>query len=253
MKLRILIVDDEAPARRRLRRLLEADPDAEIVGECGDGASAVAVAREARPDLVLLDIDMPGTDGMGVADALAGKDTPAIVFVTGFDRYAVKAFEARAIDYLLKPTSRGRLAEALARVRERLAADPTRASRQPKPGPPTDGMSATGRASRVAVRTNEGVIFVPTGEIDRVESAGNYVILHVGKTSHILRETMSAMEEQLPETEFMRISRSAIINLRRTRELRLLATGEHAAVLSDGTALPVTRSVREVERRLRFS
>ena len=253
MKLRVLIVDDELPARQRLRRLLAEEPDIEVVGECGDGVSAVATAREVRPDVLLLDIAMPGMDGLEVARELAGKGMPAVVFVTGFDQYAVRAFEARALDYLLKPTTKARLAEALSRVRERLADAGRRTIPQPLLDLLAEGLPGAGRVSRIAVRTQSGVVFVPAGDIDRVEAAGNYVILHVGKITHILRETMAAMEAQLPASDFLRISRSAIINLRRTRELRLLASGEHAAVLNDGTALPITRSVREVENRLRFA
>lgn len=253
MKLRILIVDDEPPARDRLRRLLADLPDTEIVGECADGASAVPLVATSRPDVVLLDVAMPEMDGFEVVRALAGGPMPAIVFVTGFDQYAVKAFEARAIDYLLKPTTKARLAEALNRVRERLAP-----GRKPAIPPAllellAEGLPGVSRASRIPVRTHEGVIFVPAADIDHVESAGNYVILHVGRTTHILRETMAAMEEQLPSADFMRVSRSTILNLRRTRELRLLPSGEHAAVLTDGTTLPITRGVREVENRLRFA
>lgn len=242
MKLRILIVDDEPPARDRLRRLLADLPDTEIVGECADGASAVPLVATSRPDVVLLDVAMPEMDGFEVVRALAGGPMPAIVFVTGFDQYAVKAFEARAIDYLLKPTTKARLAPG----------------RKPAIPPAllellAEGLPGVSRASRIPVRTHEGVIFVPAADIDHVESAGNYVILHVGRTTHILRETMAAMEEQLPSADFMRVSRSTILNLRRTRELRLLPSGEHAAVLTDGTTLPITRGVREVENRLRFA
>jgi two-component system LytT family response regulator len=259
MKMRVIIVDDESQARDRLRRLLGSDPEIEVVGECGDGHSAVEMIRAQRPELVFLDVQMPGMDGFEVLHALGANDLPAIVFVTAFDQHAVRAFEEHALDYLLKPTTRARLAKTLARARQR------RMAQTKAPGVPqalldflaeqkAASAAATTTTRRVAVRTGERTFFVPADDIDWIEAAGNYVILHVGKGStHILRETMSGIEGQLASTIFLRVSRSAIVNLRRVKELQTLAPGEHVAILHDGQRVPITRSLREVEERLRFS
>jgi two-component system LytT family response regulator len=254
MILRVIIVDDETLARDRLRRLLGSDSEIEIVSECADGKEAVENIRVQRPDLVFLDVQMPGMDGFDVLHALGANDLPPVVFVTAFDQHAVRAFEEHALDYLLKPTTRARLAKTLARARQRRAAHAAPAVPQAlldflaeqKSTPP-----ATAR--RIAVRTGERTFFVSTDEIDWIEAAGNYVVLHVGKGTHILRETMSGLEAQLPHTTFLRVSRSAIVHLRRVKELQTVAPGEHLAILQDGQRVAITRSLREVEERLRFS
>ncbi len=252
--MKVIIVDDEPLARERLRRLLSGESDVEIVAECADGASAVAAVRHHAPDLLLLDVQMPGMDGFETVRALDARLLPAIVFVTGFDQHAVRAFEARALDYLLKPTTRARLAESLARVREKLA-DGAASPRLPQalldllaeranaPIPP--------RVRRLAVRTGERVIFVSTEDVSWVEAAGNYAVLHVGSATHILRETMSSLEGQLSGEGFLRVSRSAIVNLRRVKELQAVAPGEQIAILVDGQRVPMTRGIREVEEQLR--
>ena len=252
--MKILIVDDESLARERLRRLLSTEPDVQIVGECADGPAAVDAVRQHAPDLLLLDVQMPGMDGFETLRALAPTPLPTVVFVTGFDQHAVRAFEARALDYLLKPTTRARLQESLARARERFSvqrASPTLppalldllAERENSPASP--------RVRRLSVRTGERVIFVATEDIDWVEAAGNYAVLHVGSATHILRETMASLEDQLAPEFFLRVSRSAILNLRRVRELRSVAPGEHVAILLGNQRIPLTRSLREVEDRLR--
>jgi two-component system LytT family response regulator len=190
-------------------------------------------------------------DGFEVLRALSNETLPAVIFVTAFDKHAVRAFETRALDYLLKPTTRARLREALARARERLSA------REPITLPPAllellTRDPSSPRVRRFAVRTGERVTFVDADEIDWVEAAGNYVLLHVRKETHIVRETMTALETQLPASTFLRVSRSAIINLRRVKELQTIAPGDHVAILHDGQRVSMTRSVREVEERLRF-
>ncbi len=253
MKLRVIIVDDEDLARERLRHLLRKEPEVELVAECADGATAIAAVREHQPEVVLLDIQMPGMDGFEVVRALADSGPmPAIIFVTAYDRHAVRAFEARALDYLLKPTTSARLHEALQRVGARAAAQPS--------GVPqalldflAEREAASGRVRRLTVRDGDRTVVVPAEEIDWIEAAGNYVLLHAGKENHILRETMSALEAQLPPELFLRVSRSAMINLRRIKELRATGGGEHQAILSNGQKVPVTRSAREVEERVRFA
>ncbi len=249
--MKIIIVDDEPLARERLRRLLSGQPDVEVCALCGDGPSAVEAVRRHAPDLLLLDVQMPGMDGFETLQALGSACLPAVVFVTGFDQHAVRAFEARALDYLLKPTSRERLAEALARVREKLAAQDA----SPRlPQALLDLLAertAAPRARRLAVRTGERTVFIAAADVDWVEAAGNYAILHVGKSTHIIRETMGSLEEQLPTKTFLRVSRSAILNLGRVRELQSIAPGEHVAILLDNQRVPMTRSLREIEERLR--
>lgn len=236
--LRVILVDDERIARSRLRRLLEKETDIEVVAECADGPSAVEAVREHAPDLLFLDIQMPGKDGFDVLDALKPEEQPQVVFVTAYDEHAVRAFEACALDYLLKPTSPERLAKSVARARDRLAA-----GHSPAPPPPEPG------TQRFVVRSGGHLSFVATEEIDWVEAAGNYAILHVAKANHMIRETMSALEEKLP-VHFLRLNRSAIVNLRRVKELYSSPSGDHAAILHDGQRLAITRGIREVADRL---
>lgn len=254
--MKAIIVDDEPLARERLRRLLSGEPDVEIVAECADGPAAVEAVSQHAPDLLLLDVQMPGMDGFETLRALKIEHPPAVVFVTGFDQHAVRAFDARALDYLLKPTTRARLAEALARVREKLAAKDV-STRFPQALldllAERAGSGTPSRVRRLAVRTGERIVFVSTEDVDWVEAAGNYVILHVGHATHILRDTMSNLEDQLSGGPFLRVSRSAILNLQRVKELQSVAPGEHLAILSDGQRVPMTRSLREVEDRLRLA
>lgn len=252
MKIRVLIVDDEPLARDRVRSLLLKESDVEIVGECGDGPAAVEAIQALRPDLVFLDIQMPGADGFEVLRRLGPGPLPLVVFVTAFDQHAVRAFEARALDYLLKPFKQSRFRETLQRVRERRAAGTGDDLSARLAGFLAARAPGTPRLSRLMVRNGERTVLVPTADIDSVEAAGNYAVVHVGRTTHIVRETMSALEEQLP-AGFLRISRSAIVNLDRVRELQAMAAGEHVVVLTDGRTLPMTRGLREVEERLKYS
>jgi two-component system LytT family response regulator len=236
--LRVILVDDERIARSRLRRLLEKEAGLEVVAECDDGPSAVEAVREHAPDLLFLDIQMPGKDGFDVLEALQPEEQPQVIFVTAYDEHAVRAFEACALDYLLKPTSPERLAKAVARARDRLAAGQPPPALTPDPG-----------TQRFVVRSGGHLSFVATEEVDWVEAAGNYAILHVGKANHMIRETMAAMEEKLPD-HFLRLNRSAIVNLRRVKELYSSPAGDHAAILHDGQRLVITRGIREVTDRM---
>lgn len=245
MKLHTLLVDDERLARQRLRRLLAHDPEVEIVGECVNGEDAVAAVRELTPDLLLLDIQMPGMDGFDVIQALGISHASAVVFVTAFDQHAVRAFEACTLDYLLKPTSPARLARSLARVREHLTLTRSPADPNSTVAPPADS-----NVRRFLVRSGQRTTFVSVDEIDWIEADGNYAVLHVGSQNHLLRETMGSLESQLPPQRFLRVSRSAILRLDRVKELHTASDGHHSALLLDGARVPITRSLREVEERL---
>jgi two-component system, LytTR family, response regulator len=251
MKLRTIIVDDERMARTRLRRMLEKDPDVEIAAECEDGQAAVNAVEEEAPDLILLDIQMPGMDGFEVLEALGPERTPEVVFVTAYDEHAIRAFEEHALDYLMKPVSPERFAKMLARVRERRMLSQRGQKGQESLMALMAQRKLEGHGTRLVVRSGERTVFVSPEELDWVEAAGNYAILHIGKRTHILRETMNGLEAQLPAEMFCRVSRSAILNLRRVKELQAVSPGDHVAILEDGQRVAISRSLREVEERLK--
>ena len=243
MKTRTLIVDDEPLARERLRGFLADDPTIEVVGEAGSGREAVGAILQLAPDLVFLDIQMPEMDGFEVIAALKDKVPPAVVFATAYDQFAVKAFEVHAVDYLLKPFDADRLQETLRRVARRLKQGGT-------PGPRLDGLlnemqNRPDAHGRLLVKADKKMVLVPMNDIDWVEAADNYVVLHVGKESHIQRETLSAMEGKLPSDTFIRISRSTIVNINRIKELQPLFHGEYAVILKNGARLTLTRTYRD--------
>lgn len=245
MNIRTLIVDDEPLARQRLRKLLEADPDIVILGECGDGQEAVAELRRLRPDLVFLDVQMPALDGFGVLHELAGTALPVVIFVTAHDRYALKAFEVHALDYLLKPFDRTRFAAALERAKAQV--------RQGSASALSERLeellqSIDGRPrgpERLIVKSAGRSYFVRIADIDWIEAAGNYVRLHVGKDEHLLRESLTALEHRLDARRFVRIHRSTIVNLERIRELQPAFHGDYVIILHDGTELALSRSCRD--------
>jgi two-component system LytT family response regulator len=250
MKIRTLIIDDEPLARERLRKLVEAEGDLEIIEECGDGRRAVAAIEEHQPDLVFLDIQMPELDGFGVLDELTVPELPVVVFVTAYSQHAIRAFEVHALDYLLKPFTRSRFKQALVRVREHLKQRQTgELNRQLRAL--LDEMRAHARPSdRLAVKTSGKVVFIKTSELDWIEAADNYVNLHVGKASHLLRETMTSIEKRLDPRRFLRISRSAIVNVERIKELQPMFHGDYAVILHDGTRLNLSRGHRDKLQKL---
>jgi two-component system LytT family response regulator len=233
MPIRTLIVDDEPPGRQRLRALLEADPDVTVVGECADGAEALAALRSQPCDLVFLDVEMPGLSGLEVARRL-GPRLPAVVFVTAHRDYALPAFEVRAVDFLLKPFDRARFQKTMQWAKEQLAREA-----EPEPARPTGKP-----LERVTVKAGGRIFFVKTEDIDWVEAAGNYLRLHVGKQTHLLRETMNGLEARLDPERFWRIHRSTIVNVDRVQELQPLFHGDYAVILHDGTQLTLSRSYR---------
>jgi len=251
-KIKAIIVDDEPPARRNLRALLKSDAEIELVKECGNGKEAVSSIRALAPELVFLDVQMPEMDGFEVLEQLTGKPLPVIIFVTAYDKYALRAFEVSALDYLLKPFSDERFRKALQQAKQQIEQQDASelgkklmtliGSRQPE---------APKYLSRLMVKTAGRVIFLKTDEIDWIEAYDYYVRLHSAGKTHLLRQTMSELENALDPERFARIHRSTIVNLDRVRELHPLFNGEALVILHDGTQLKLSRSRREsLENRL---
>jgi two-component system LytT family response regulator len=239
MTLRTLIVDDEPLARRRLRHLLHDEPRVEIVGDCEDGPSAVDAVRRLAPDLLFLDVQMPGMDGFDVIAELGASACPAIIFVTAFDRYAVKAFDVHAVDYLLKPFSRARLRLALDRVGALAETDPGLAR---KLAALMADLQASRPLTRFVVKDGERVYFVRVDDVDWLEAAGHYVCLHADGATHIIRDTLSRLESRLDANRFVRVHRSAIVNLDHIKELRAAFHGEYEIVMHSGERLASSRT-----------
>lgn len=241
--IRTIVVDDEPLARERLRTWLAREADFSVVGECSQGEEAVEVLRRERPDLVFLDVQMPGLTGVQVLEALGQDAPPAVVFVTAHEHFAVDAFEVQAVDYLLKPVSRERFKTALERVAKRLAGPGPGATAGPAPADPK-------LPERLSVKHNGRIVFVPVADIDWVGSADNYVELHVGAQTFLLRETMTAITQRLPADRFVRISRTAIVQVGRVRQLEPLFHGEYSVELVSGAKLTLSRSHRDQLPRL---
>jgi two-component system, LytTR family, response regulator len=253
MKIRTVIVDDEPLARERLRTWLEAESDFELVAECGDGRQAVEVITREEPDLLFLDMQMPELNGLEVLEAL-GEDVPrAVIFVTAFDQFAVKAFEVHAVDYLLKPFARDRFHAALGRARDRIQR-PSSGNLQRELAALMAGLRTADKpVIRLAVKAEGRVLLLKTAEIDWIEAADNYVVLHVGAQSHVLRETLTALEGRLDPAKFLRISRSTIVNIDQIKELQPLFHGEHSVLLRSGAKLTLSRNYRDKLRELGIS
>lgn len=283
MRVRVLIVDDEALARQRVRRPLQNEADVEVVGEAETGRDAVAMIRELQPDLVCLDVQMPGLDGFGVLEELDGGPVPMVLFITAYDEHAQRAFDVHAVDYVLKPVDADRFRAAFDKARKQRAnavaaerlgelletvrrlADGSAAAA----GGVADlaaGLSAGGAsaaagavpgagngryASRILVKQDGRMFFVKTTEIDWIEADRNYVRLHVGKTAHTIRERISHLEETLDPRLFARIHRSTIVNLNRVREMQQWFSGDYVVILEDGTRLRLSRHYRDrVEKQV---
>ncbi|MEO6392900.1 MAG: LytTR family DNA-binding domain-containing protein [Pyrinomonadaceae bacterium] len=245
MKIRTLIVDDEPLARERLKRYLGAESDIEIIGECGDGREAVEAVQKLSPHLVFLDIQMPEMDGFGVLETLGVDKVPAVIFVTAYDRYAIRAFDVHALDYILKPFNRERFRRALGRAREQIA--------NFQPGYLDQRLLALLKevrtdpkyVERLVIKSVGRVFFLKTVEIDWIEAAGNYVKLHVGREGHMLRETMSHLESRLDPNKFLRIHRSTLVNIDCIKELHPLFSGDYTVMLKNNTQLTLSRSYRD--------
>jgi two-component system LytT family response regulator len=244
-RIRTLIVDDEPLARALLRSFLAEDAQIEIVGECGDGYTAIEMIESAAPELVFLDIQMPDLDGFGVLRALPPAAIPNLVFVTAYDQFALKAFDVHAVDYLLKPFDRERFERTLERAKQQIALQKredvqaallrilSEQSARPQP------------VKRILVKSGDKSFFVRPEEISWIEAQGNYVALHVGAQSFLLRQTVNTLEKQLDTARFQRIQRSTIVNLDAIREMHPAGRGEYEIVLKDGVALKLSHTYRE--------
>lgn len=251
--MRVVLADDEPLARARLRSLLSRHEDVEIVAECVSGPEVVAAVGAHRPNVLFLDVQMPGQSGVEVVQSIGPRAVCAIVFVTAYDEHAVRAFEQHALDYVLKPVDDERFERTLERVRERLAErgasalteSVLRMLAQQQRGPSSSPTSPSPYPTRFMVRSVDRVSFVDAAAVDWIEADGDYVRLHTGKSSHLLRSTLSALETQLDPAVFVRIHRSNIVRLARIRELQPYFHGEYVVFLHDGTKLKLSRSYRE--------
>ena len=244
-KIRALIVDDEPLARKFSRRMLKDDQEVQVVGECGNGRDAVALIRKQTPDLIFLDVQMPEMDGFSVLETLGSERLPEIVFTTAHEQYAIQAFELHALDYLLKPFDQARFRNTMRHAKERLSH-----------GPPKDGglqMAALlanvkqqpQYQDRLIVKGEGRISFLKTDEITWIEADDKYVHLHTEKSARLVRQTLSAMEAQLDPKKFVRIHRSAIVNVERIKELHPMFSGEHAVVMNNGTKLTLSRNYKD--------
>jgi len=253
--IRAVIADDERLARQKLRMFLESERDVEIVAECQDGKQTVLAINSLRPDLLLLDIQMPDLDGFQVLSEIPASELPVVVFTSAYDQYAIRAFEAHALDYLLKPFDQGRLHQAIERARAELKkTDHTQTTHRLlellSHLKPEFATATSGPQNRLVIKAKGRVIFLDLDEIDWVEAAANYVRLNAGKESYLLRETIARTSERLNPDEFIRIHRSTIVNARKIKELIPVNSGEYVVVLKSGKELSCSRSYRTLLQRI---
>ena len=244
MTIQVVLADDEVLARQKLRLLLRDQEDCEVVGECATAAETIALVRATQPDLIFLDIRMPDMDGFDVVDALlACPDVtmPSVVFTTAYDQYAVRAFEVHAVDYLLKPFAPERLQTTLRRIRDRAHGVE-----------PVEAVAKNGQryTTRIVFRSRGRILFLPVSEIRWIAAEENYVRISAGEETHLLRETMSRLEECLDPQAFLRVHRSSIVNLHYVKEVRSEIDGETSVVLVNGQKVPMSRSYRSRVQRL---
>jgi len=242
--IRVLIVDDEPPARERIRALLADEPDIAVLGECESGIAAVGMIRNLDPDLVFLDVQMPGLDGFGVVAELGGA-LPVLVFVTAYDAYAVRAFEVHALDYLLKPFDRERFRETLDRARAALTERVRPGQSAGLAAPITEADPGRTPLRRLLAKRDGRLVVLKAAEIDWIESSANYASLHVGKETYLVRETMQSIEGRLDPAQFLRIHRSTIVNLDRVQEIEPYFHGDYIVRLADGQRLTLSRTYRD--------
>jgi two-component system LytT family response regulator len=247
-RIRVVIVDDEPLARSRLRALLKHDPDIEIVAECVDGFEAIPVIQDEQPDLVFLDIQMPEKDGFGVVEEIGIERMPIVIFVTAYDQHALRAFQVHALDYLLKPFDEKRFGEALQRAKNQIrnargSADGDLRNRLLSMM--EDWKRQARYLERIMIKAGGRLSFLKTAELDWIKAEGNYVRLHAGGASYLLRETVNNFEAQLDPEKFLRIHRSTIVNIERVKEIQQMFHGEYRVILDDGTQLKLGRNYRK--------
>lgn len=245
MTIQVVVADDEVLARQKLRLLLRDQPDCEVVGECSTAAETIQLVRTAHPDLVFLDIRLPDMDGFDVIDALSALNEftmPCIVFTTAYDQYAVRAFEVHAVDYLLKPFARERLLSTLQRVRQHSAG--------PETAEVNNHPAGEHYTTRIVFKSKGRILFLPVSEIRWIAAEENYVRISTADETHLLRETMAHIEQRLDPQYFLRVHRSAIVNLQYVKEVRSESEGESAAILLNGQRVPMSRGYRSRIQRL---
>ena len=240
--IRVLIVDDEPIARRGIRQALESHPEFEVAGESANGLEAVAAIREEAPDLVFLDVQMPEMDGFEVIEAVGLDQMPAVVFVTAYDKYALRAFDVHAVDYLLKPYDEERFARALDHAKRRIE---KKTLGEELRGLLNEHFTGRKHLDRLVVKSGGRIFFLDVAEIEWIEAADNYVELHAGKHTHLVRHTLASLETRLDPDQFIRIRHSAIVNVRKVKELRPASTGEFEVVLLSGAVLESSRRYRK--------
>jgi len=248
--LRVLIADDESLARERLRQLLLNEPGVEIIAECASGSETIAAIRQHAPDVVFLDVRMPDLDGFGVMQKSGTAALPVFVLVTAHEEFAVRAFAASAVDYLLKPFDRARLQKTLLRVRETISHHRDHQGVKQITQLVADLKSRPKSVERIAVKSQGRVVFVGTKQIEWIQGADNYSELHVGESTHLIRQTLVSLGHELPQQQFVRISRSLIVNLDFVQEFRSTSHGDFRVILRDGTQLSASRNYRERLRQL---
>ena len=248
--IRVLIADDEPIIRRGLRNQLANRDNYEIIGECSNGRSAVDSIRALQPDLIFLDVQMPEVDGFGVIREVGPDEMPPVVFVTAYDEYAVRAFDANALDYLLKPFDDERFSRCLSRIEQRLSNGAGHAPLVQKLASLLAEQVKSRAADRLAIKNSDRITLLQADQIDWIEAADNYVEIHTGKHVHLMRETLSNLEQRLQPFRFLRIHRSRLVNADRIKELHPLFHGEYELVLSDGTRLTSSRHYRDVLQSL---
>jgi len=243
-KIRTLVVDDEPIARARVVSLLREEADIEVVGECANGRQAASAIELANPDLLFLDIQMPEGGGLDLARTIRSSGMPAVVFVTAYDEYALRAFEVHALDYLLKPFSAERFRSALGHAREHVSRRRKMALGE-EPGLRTRAHEHGPRRNRLMIKSSGRIHFVRMADIDWCEAAGNYVRVHVGQQEHLVRDTMNRLESELDPQQFVRIHRSTIVNVDRIQEMQSSFNGEYVVLLRSGTRLTLSRGYRD--------
>lgn len=249
--IRALIVDDEPLARQGIRSFLSEETDVNIVGECADGAEAVESIGRLRPELLFLDVQMPRLNGFQVLEALKPEEMPVVLFTTAYDEHAIRAFEVNAIDYLLKPFKPARFRKALNRARQQIQSRSGVAVAPSLAALLASLQSTASGGPRLLVKTPDRILFLQAEEVEHIEAAGNYLVLHTAKERHVVRDTMTEMENRLANAGFMRINRSTIVNLARIRELQPLTAGEFCVIMKNGTRINMTCSLTELQSRMR--